>query len=249
MDKPFVTTLNEFGLVAGQTYIFKDEGRRVDWRAMIPAEYLVPNKQNFEKRGEKIPQDIKGIADKDLLILLDGIKYVADLRGFESVTYNFNSSPEHCTASCTIVWSPNFETRNQAKTFTGMGDANFSNTNGFGSKFLGPIAENRAFVRAVRNFLRIPILGKDEVDGVTAQEPTEDRSINQEIAKMQKELSNLMATNSINFETIKNKLVEEGVPQAESFTSVEDFPKAILISLVQRLQKVKKVKAKTKVSA
>ena len=45
-----------------------------------------------------------------------------------------------------------------------MANATFNNTSSFATKFLETIACNRAFVRAVRNFLNVHIVGDDEID-------------------------------------------------------------------------------------
>jgi hypothetical protein len=45
-----------------------------------------------------------------------------------------------------------------------MANATLNNTSSFATKFLETIACNRAFVRCVRNFLNIHIVGDDEID-------------------------------------------------------------------------------------
>ena len=45
-----------------------------------------------------------------------------------------------------------------------MANATLNNTSSFATKFLETIACNRAFVRCVRNFLNIHIVGADEID-------------------------------------------------------------------------------------
>ena len=45
-----------------------------------------------------------------------------------------------------------------------MANATVYNTSSFAQKFLETIAANRAFVRCVRNFLNIHIVGADEID-------------------------------------------------------------------------------------
>jgi len=45
-----------------------------------------------------------------------------------------------------------------------MANATIDNTNSFAKKFLETIACNRAFVRCVRNFLNVHIVGDDEID-------------------------------------------------------------------------------------
>ena len=45
-----------------------------------------------------------------------------------------------------------------------MANATLDNTSSFATKFLETIACNRAFVRCVRNFLNVHIVGDDEID-------------------------------------------------------------------------------------
>ena len=46
------------------------------------------------------------------------------------------------------------------------------NTSSFAQKFLETIAANRAFVRCVRNFLNVHIVGADEIDTSNGKSPT-----------------------------------------------------------------------------
>ena len=48
-------------------------------------------------------------------------------------------------------------------TFSAIGDASPNNTESFARFYLGPIAENRAFVRCVRNFLKINVVAQEEL--------------------------------------------------------------------------------------
>ena len=56
------------------------------------------------------------------------------------------------------------ETGNKAVEFQDMANATLNNTSSFATKFLETIACNRAFVRCVRNFLNVHIVGDDEID-------------------------------------------------------------------------------------
>ena len=134
---------NEFGLICDKNinYVYKDNGT-VDWRKLIPPQFLVPNKQRTKET------DPSKLGDKDLLILLAGIKELASIRGYESVHYTVTApTSDTVVATCHIKWIPNFETENRPIVFGGIGDATPFNTTGFGKQFLGPVAENRAFIR------------------------------------------------------------------------------------------------------
>ena len=68
---------------------------------------------------------------------------------------------------CAITFSPNYETANNPVVFSDMANATLNNTSSFATKFLETIACNRAFVRCVRNFLNVHIVGDDEIDKST----------------------------------------------------------------------------------
>ena len=156
---PVVPKRNEYGLLEDKNinYVFNDDGS-VNWRKMIKPEFLVANRDRTDET------DISKLEDQDLIILLGGLKDLANIRGFNSVTYSITqASPEYVCASCSIVWKANYETEGESVLFQGMADAGLNNTEGFGQMYLAAIAENRAFCRAVRNFLRVNIVAKEEI--------------------------------------------------------------------------------------
>jgi len=155
---------NELGLIEGVEYKFNEDGS-INWRAMIKPEHLYPNKDWFETRKLQVPDSIEGLGDHQLLVKLAGIKELARLRGFLDVQFKIETISSHyATAVCSIRWMPNYESDGNAQTFTSTANATSENCSGFGIKFLEPIAENRAFVRSVRNYLNIHIVGDDEID-------------------------------------------------------------------------------------
>lgn len=224
-------TRNEYGLIKNNNvkYSYTQEGS-IDWRKMINPKHLVPNKQNFEKFGKPIPKTIEGLEDKDLLILLAGIKELAQIRGFTSVEYEIASpAGDYIAAICRITWIPNFETENRPIVFSAIGDASPFNTTSFGKNFLGPMAENRAFVRCVRNFLKINITGQDEMAPSPSEQVIEDTSSNV--------LEELMKKHGVTFQKVKDKLIEEKFDKADSFESISDIPKFKQFELIERIKK------------
>ena len=163
---------NEHGLLDSVDYIFNEDGS-VNWRAMNNPEHLYPNKDWFEIRKMPMPNSIEGLDDSQLLIKLGGIKELAKLRGFHNVTYDITeSSDSRVVVQCMINWIENYE-GSCSQTFASIANATTNNTNGFAAKFLECIAENRAFVRTVRNFLGIHIVGADEIDSSKNKAPIE----------------------------------------------------------------------------
>ena len=206
-------------------YIFTDEGA-INWHKMIKKEHLVPNKDKTKET------DISKLEDNKLLILLQGIKELAQVRGYTDVRYEVTSpSPDYVVAVCSIKWIPNYETESKEVVFSAIGDASPRNTSNFAKHFLGPIAENRAFVRCVRSFLKIGIVGNDEVSDQVPTENTADPS---------KLLEEVMKEKNVTFESVKKRLVEEGFNKAETFSSVRDIPKSKVFELIERLKKVKR---------
>ena len=161
---PDVYKRNKHGLLENAEYEFNDDGS-VNWRAMIKPEFLYPNKDWFTARKKDIPTSSEGLEDKQLLIMLGGIKELARLRGFESVSFKTDHlSDTYVIASCEIIWSPNYESNKECIVYQDVANATLQNTGSFAAKFLETIACNRAFVRCVRNFLNIHIVGADEID-------------------------------------------------------------------------------------
>jgi hypothetical protein len=222
---------NEYGLIedASINYVFNEDGT-INWRKMIKPEFLVPNKQVFQRRNKPIPETVEGLEDNELLILLGGIKELAQIRGFSAVLPYKVTSPsnDYVIAVASIVWLPNYETSDREVQFSAIGDASAANTNGFGRNYLGPIAENRAFVRCVRNFLKINIVSQEEVGPNAAEDSVENTHVNL--------LKTLMDKHGITFDTIKKKLVEEKLDGAEEFTSINQIPKFKTYELIERIK-------------
>ncbi len=159
------------GLVKGLDYKFKPDGK-VDYRALLRPEHLAVNDRS-DKRKEallakygKPAKELKvsDVSDDDLLILLNGIRYIAGIRGYTAAIPDLKvSGPEYASVRTLITWLPNYETSMNAVTTGDCGNAHVGNVSAFVTPYLETIATNRAFVRTVRAFLEIPILGADEI--------------------------------------------------------------------------------------
>jgi len=214
-------------------YVF-NEGGFVDWRKMVKPEYLVPNRQRTQE------SDVSELDDKDLLILLGGIKELAQIRGYMSVDYDIKTpSADYVAAVCRIKWIPNFETEGRDVVFSAIADASPANTHSFASDYLAAIAENRSFVRCVRNFLRINIVGQDELGAGGAK--TSNSASGQAASFNPKEhLADLMKQRGISFDKLKVKLIKEEYEKADSFSSVKDIPNIKIFELIDRIQNARK---------
>jgi hypothetical protein len=217
---------NSYGLLTNVDYKFNEQTGLVDWRAMVKPEYLVPNKQRTQET------DITKLEDKDLLILLQGIKELAFLRGYTDIHYEIiSASNSYCCVNCRITWIQNFETENKIMYFESIGDAHYENTDSFGRNFLASIAENRAFVRCVKNFLRIPVLAKEELGGKVSN--TDSSTSNPQVELLQAELDK----RNITWSQFKTKLIKDGVDGAESMNELKDLPSDQIFSYIGRIKK------------
>ena len=189
---PDIYKRNEHGLLQNVDYVFNEDGS-VNWRAMIKEEFLYPNKGWFDSRNQPVPTSPEGLEDKQLLIMLGGIKELAKMRGYSTVAFDVvHSSDGYVTAKCMINWNKNYETQDEV-VYEDYANATLSNTDSFCAKFLETIACNRAFVRCVRNYLNIHIVGADEIDkskGAPAQtyESDSEFSITTPVDLLQKTL-------------------------------------------------------------
>jgi len=210
-------------------YVFTDEGQ-IDWRKMVKQEYLVPNRQRTKET------DVSKMEDKDLIILLGGIKELAQIRGYTNVHYDVHSpSSDYVVATCSITWLPNYETEGNSVTFSAIGDASPNNTQSFAKYFLGPIAENRAFVRCVRNFLKINIVAQEEMGNVKFNESPLEQTGSPSDPKFL--LKEVMKEKSITFESVKKKLIKEKFEGAATLQDIDDIPKSKIFELIQRIKK------------
>ena len=246
---------NEDGLLQNVDYVFNEDGT-VNWLAMIPKEYFVVNKQASAET------DVSKVEDRNKLILLAGFKKVAQLRGFTNITTDVHQTSSNYVAMTTqIDWLPNYETSGEYVRSNGHADAHEGNVstakspNGFvATNFLMTIAENRAFVRAVKNFLQISVLGQDEVK-IGTDEPvhhggtTTFEELNNGEAR--KNLQKVLENASLSFENFKNamtKHVGAGLIKdidVQLWESINDIPSEKLFEVTNFLQQRLRARATT----
>lgn len=227
---------NRLGLIDGIAHKFTPEGF-VDWRKMILSEELYPNKDFFAKSGEPIPSDLTSLEDHKLCIKLGGIKRLARLRGYSRVVFEvLESSAERAVVKCNILWNGNYENPYNVE-FESVANATLDNCDSFTVKFLESIAENRAFVRCVRNFLGINIVGFDEIDKNKTAVVTKN---NGPVMSLENLSPNVLLANrfSSNFDNFKGWLRELWVSDAYKNSAVTewsdfgDIPKAECMKLL-----------------
>jgi hypothetical protein len=230
---PNLITRNQYGLVedTNLNYVFNDDGT-INWRKMVKVEHLVPNRQKTQET------DVSKLQDKDLLILLGGIKELAQIRGYTSVEYKVVAASEsYFATSCRITWLPNYETGGREVVFESLADATVNNTKSFARFFLAAIAENRAFVRCVRNFLKINIVSQEELGD--AKLIDDSSFVNENPTSPQALLEKVMKDKGVNFDALKKRLIKEKFENAENLNSISDISKVKIFELIDRLKKVK----------
>lgn len=214
---------------------FNEDGS-INWRAMVKSEFLYPNKDWFALRGKPVPDSIDGLEDNQLLIKLGGLKELAKIRGYNQVSYDVvKCERDYVVVKCKINWkalmttSPSMEILEDPCSFEDMANATLENTNDFCAKFLETIATNRAFVRCVRNYLGINIVGDDEIDKsknkVAVYENSESSILNITPQGLLKKLAKdkLSCDNFDDFKTYLRKLWQEEVYKNEEAKAWNDF--------------------------
>jgi len=218
------------------TYNF-NENNTINWRSMINKEHLVPNRDAFKSQKDIDLKeiDISSLKDNQLLILLAGIKELAQIRGYKNVRYDvIQAQPDYVAVKCTIDWLANYETSNQEVSFSALADAHLDNTKDFAKNFLMAIAENRAFIRAVRSFLKINIVGNDEMGKTTHVDTEIESSVTatQPIALLQK----TMDEHKITFEQIKNGAIQKKMNGAETWVSLDNIPPLSMFTIISGIK-------------
>ena len=242
----------ENGLIDGVEYIYLENGR-INWLKMIPEEYLYINLDprriaRIEKQLSKPIAEVQKseVKDTDLVITLQGLRYILDLRGYKQSKIKLDyCSPDYAAATCEIVFLSNLE-ESFEQTFTASACAHKNNTKSFYQAYLVEAASNRALCRAVRQFLKINIVSNEELgqekdapieETTPTDNPMSPRFLLQRI--ISEKNSSLPANKQITFESIREKLVKEAVKGADQFQSIDDIPKDIIFGLIDRIKKVK----------
>jgi hypothetical protein len=234
-------TVNKFkrdtnGLLECVDYIFNQDNT-INWRSMINKEYLVPNRDAFKNQKDVNLKevDVLALSDNQLLILLAGIKELAQIRGYTNVNYEvIQAQPDYVAVKCTINWVSNYETNMQEVSFSALADAHLDNTKDFAKNFLMAIAENRAFIRAVRSFLKINIVGNDEMGKTTHvdSEVEPNTAITQPVALLQK----TMEEHAVSFEQVKERAIQKKMDGAESWKDIKDISPLSMFTIISGIK-------------
>lgn len=236
-----------------------EETIKNEWRDKINPIYFVPNKTKTKET------DITKLKDSEKLVLLQGLKEVAALRGFKSVNYDvIKSERDYVCVKCTIHWIPlqdekmveeqnkirefplptdcqrfffNAEIAYSDKVFSALADAHADNVEGMAQKFLTTTAENRAFSRCVRNFLRIDVVSDSEIDKTTDEKNENMMPSPKDILK--KALEDKGKTFLDILEILKSKKID-----TSNYKNVDDLENGHILSIMTEIKRKKPRKAK-----
>jgi hypothetical protein len=241
---PLLFKRDDNGLLTHIQYKFTKDGF-VDWRAMVPVEYLYINperKAMVEKKYGKPIEQLSIVDDKVddgfLVISLAGLKYLARLRGYNNVYSSVNKSQneEFVDANCNVDWIGNYETLGMTVSFGASACATRENTNQMGRRYLVETAENRAFCRAVRNFLNINIVAKEELGGKSSDDDFSETLKNPTPANLVKQRmeENARALNdpNYNFAFLKAALIKKGNKDAARYNDYTDLPAPLCFEIL-----------------
>ena len=239
---------NAFGLYKHLNYIFTEDGY-VDYYKMLKPEHIVLNrrkKEAIEKKYKKTFDEIDiekdKVEDEDLVILLAGIRFLAALRGFISVDYDFESNEEGAYTKCIMTFLGNYETNHRVVCFSALAERHRANLVGIFQNFPLSLSENGAFVRCVRSFLRIPIMAQDEIIGVKEDEEVESE---EELSPVSPHaaLDSYLKAKACPYKKLHQKLIkkvndknEPLFPDAEKWVKITDIPKETVLPILTMLK-------------
>lgn len=212
---------------------FKNEMgfRSVDWKALIPPQFIYI--RNSNKEDIVSDEEMESVDDQQKLVKLEGYRFLAEVRGFtKNKSKVLRLDDETCTIQNTIKWggySYGGLVFNKVETSATVSVCKRE----LGEMFkdhLVSIAENRAFCRNVRAFLRIPILSEDEVvvNAVEQAKPQNESSEN--VADPKKKMRLLMKEKGLeNFADFKAKMVELEISGADEWADMRSVKNPMLV--------------------
>lgn len=227
---------NSWGLPHNIAYEVDDLGF-INYRKLIPQEFLVPNRQIFQKKDMLVPKTVEGLDDNQILVLLAGWRWLARVRGFKSVTHQVLSASDDVVVSMTTVcWRGNYETNHEDICFSALATASVNNTTGFGQYYLAEMAENRGFSRAVRGFLNISLVGADEVADIKEKQTVQEFKLTEPHGVLQKKLEERGKP----FDKFKAEWIKLGHEEAEEWNSIGDIPIKDVWVILEMIKKKEK---------
>ena len=227
---------NDLGLFDHIKYEFDDLGF-INYRKLIPQEFLVPNRQIFQKKDMLVPKTVEGLDDNQILVLLAGWRWLARVRGFKNVAHEILSAADDVVlGKTTVCWRGNYETNDEDICFSALATASVNNTTGFGQYYLAEMAENRGFSRAVRGFLNIALVGADEISEIKEKQSVQEFKLTEPHGVLQKKLEE----RGKSFTKFKAEWIKLGHDEAEEWDSIGDIPIKDVWVILEMIKKKEK---------
>lgn len=233
---------DENGLIKGLNYIYNSNGK-VDWKSMIPREFLYINpdpkkrakiESDYRKSYEELDPIKDDIKDSDLVILLNGLRHLLNIRGHNYVKLTpLESREDYASVNCQISFIPNFEEEGRSVYHEDNACAHPRNTSNFAQNYLLEIASNRAFCRCLRSYLKIGIVSREEL-GASLIEPPQDNGL-PDLNQISR-LTDLMESKRVTWAHLKERMKLDACYD-EAWTSIEKLPKDIIFRYIERLKK------------
>ncbi len=204
----------------------KTENNIVDFKSLISPKNLRLHKNAFAREGvavdalteEEIAEYIKTSPPEKILISLNGFRELAHKRGVKSVDISLvQSDPQWKIARCSIEFLPS-EDEPEGASNSDLGDAHIQNTSEQFIPYMGALAANRAYIRAVRNYFRIESLGWEEINPNEKEEPVAE--YDPRPAGM---LNKVLEEKGMSFDDLK-ALVESSQFEWKDWKRVEEIP-------------------------
>lgn len=216
-----------------------------DWKQHIPDEFIEIQTDWFLKNGinpatlsKEERQELKARAgEENQLIKLGGFKYLAHLRGIRSLEYNVLSiSDEKVSLQCLLSFDDEVDP-NRVRYYCGIANASKENTSYPFSMYLESMAENRAFIRAVKAACNINVLGVEEVQGKPA-EFVQDVLLSDDegCTSPQESLRILIEQRGKSFPDLKQSLIKKEWEGAEAWSDFKDVPPEQCLRIIETIQ-------------
>lgn len=143
----------------------------LDWKDQIPMKFIDLSDDWCASKGiiksdlsrEEVEEKLLEVGDEAKVVLLAGFKSVAHMRGLEQIKFEpLKLEKDYVVVKCTLVFTPE---EGMPLVSEGLANSTSENTSYPFSMYLESMAENRAFIRAVRHGLNINIVGYEEIYG------------------------------------------------------------------------------------
>lgn len=227
------------GLLEGINYV-RDVTGEINWLKTLPKEYLYINpdkKAQIEKRLSKKFEDITvdEVEDSELILNLAGVKWLLRVRGFSFVDSKIDvATIDYAAATCYIEFIENEES--DAQGFSASASAHAGNTRSFYGNYLVEAATNRALCRAVRNYLNINVVSKEEYGQSNVYEENESSLTSSDHPS--DTLQKLLDSNGIKFNNFKNHMLRLEIKGADEWNSVKDIPTGEMFEIIGLVHKI-----------